>query len=107
MQQFSRCLGGRRTVTAEEVISGRRETRPLDRSSSFTDPDPTRLKPTTVTDVENPADQMDEDTSLRTHFSQNIATSHPLDPDARENVSETARVARNVLHIRGEDELKN
>ena len=30
----------------------------------------------------------------------------PLDPDAEESVSEKARVARNVLHIRGEDELK-
>ena len=44
---------------------------------------------------------MDEDTSLRAS-----ATSHPLEPDAEENGSKKARVARNVLHIRGEDGLK-
>ena len=75
----------RRTATAEEVKRGVAvdpDTRPLDPSSSSADPDPKRLKPATVTNVENPADQMDKDTSLRTP-----ATSHPLDPDAEENVS--------------------
>ena len=45
---------------------------------------------------------MDEYTSLRA-----LAISHPLEPDAEENVSKKARVAREVLHIRGEDELKS
>ena len=44
---------------------------------------------------------MDEDNSQRTP-----ATSHPLEPVDDENVSKKARVARNVLHIRGEDNLK-
>ena len=44
---------------------------------------------------------MDEDHSQRTP-----ATSHPLEPVDDENVSKKARVARNVLHIRGEDNLK-
>ena len=77
------------------------ELRPLGPSSSLADPNTKRFKPSNVTDAENPADRMDVDTSLRT-----LATSHPLDPDAEENVSKKARVARNVLHIRGEDELK-
>ena len=44
---------------------------------------------------------MDEDISLRT-----LATSRPWDLDAEEHVLKKARVARNVLHVRGEDELK-
>ena len=87
------------TATAEEVKRGiavKPDTRTVDPSSSSTD-----LKPTTATDVERSADQMDEDTSLRA-----TATSHPLEPDAEEKVSRKARVARNVLHVRGEDELK-
>ena len=56
---------------------------------------------TTVADTENLADRMDEDNSQRTP-----ATSHPLEPVDDENVSKKARVARNVLHIRGEDKLK-
>ena len=75
------------TATAEEVKRGiavKPDTRTVDQSSSSTD-----LKPTT------------EDTSLRAP-----ATSHPLEPDAEEKVSRKARVARNVLHISGEDELK-
>ena len=75
----------------------------LDPSSSLTDPDLKRFKLTTMTDVENLADQMDEDISLRT-----LATSHPLDPDAEESVS-TASVAttdrarhRHELERRGE-----
>ena len=42
-----------------------------------------------------------DDTSLRS-----LATSHPLEPEAPENVSKKARNARNLLHIRGPDELK-
>ena len=34
------------------------------------------------------------------------ATSHQLEPVDDENVSKKARVARNVLHIRGEDSVK-
>ena len=71
------------------------DTLTLDPSSSSTD-----LEPATATDVESSADQMD-DTSLRSP-----ATSHPLEPEAPENVSKKARNARNVLHIRGADELK-
>ena len=70
---FQDALGESRTcgrrATAEEVKRGDeadQETRLLDPSSSSTDPDPKRLKPTTMTDVENLAEQMDEDTSLRT-----------------------------------------
>ena len=44
---------------------------------------------------------MDED-----NFQRTPATSHPLEPVDDENVSERARVARNVLHIRGEDNVK-
>ena len=44
---------------------------------------------------------MDEHTSLR-----NLATSHPLEPDAEDIVSKKARVEKNVLHRFGEDELK-
>ena len=42
-----------------------------------------------MTDNENLADRMDED--------------NPVDD---ENVSKQARVARNVLHVRGEDSMK-
>ena len=86
-----------RRATAEEVKRGDeadQDTRPLDPSSSSTDPDPKRFKPTIMTNVENLAEQMDEDTSLRTP-----ATSHPLVLDAEENVSKKSRVARNVLYI--------
>ena len=62
-------------VSREAVVDP--NTRPLDPSSKSTDSDPKRLKPTTETDVEKTADQMVEDTSLRTP-----ATSHPLEPDA-------------------------
>ena len=78
----------RRTATTEEVkraIEGEQDTRPLDPSSSATDPDPKRLKLTTMTGVENLANHMDEDTSLQTP-----ATSHPLELDAEENVSKKA-----------------
>ena len=54
-----------------------------------------------MTDTENSTVQMDEDSSLRT-----LAISHPLEPDVEEHVTKKPRVARNVLRIRGEDELK-
>ena len=56
---------------------------------------------TSVTDNENLADRMDED-----NFRRGPATSHQLEPVDDENVSKKARVARNVLHIRGEDSVK-
>ena len=58
-----------------------------DESRRSTDPNPKRSKTTSVTDNENLADQMDED-----NFRRGPATS--------------AQVARNVLHIRGEDSTK-
>ena len=59
------------------------------------------MKLATATGVENSADQMDENTSLRAS-----AISHSLEPEDEENVSKKARVARNVLHVRGKDVLK-
>ena len=94
----------RRTASAEEAkrrIVGDPDTRSLDPSSSSTDPNPKRSKTTSVTDNENLADRMDED-----NFRRGPATSHQLEPVDDENVSKKARVARNVLHIRGEDSLK-
>ena len=44
---------------------------------------------------------MDED-----NFRRGPATFHQLEPVDYENVSNNARVARNVLHIRGEDNVK-
>ena len=44
--------------------------------------------------------------SVRTTSEGRPATSHPLEPVDDENVSKKARVARNVLHIRSEDNLK-
>ena len=44
---------------------------------------------------------MDED-----NFRRGPATSHQLEPMDDENVSKKARVAKNVLHIRGEDSVK-
>ena len=58
-------------------------------------------KTATGTDAENTPDQMDVDSFQRTH-----ATAHPLEPASEENVSKQASVARHVLHIRGESELK-
>ena len=69
----------RRTATAEEVKRGivaESDTRALDSSWSSTD-----VQPGVATDVENSADRMDEDTSLRAP-----AISHPLEPDAEEHV---------------------
>ena len=54
-----------------------------------------------MTDNENSANRMDED-----NFQRGPATSHQLEPVDDENVSKKARVARNVLHIRGEDSMK-
>ena len=54
----------RRTAAAEETkreVAADPDTRPLDQSSSSTDPEPKRPKTTTVADTENSADQMDED----------------------------------------------
>ena len=94
----------RRTASAEEAkrgIGGDLDTRPLDPSSSSTDPNPKRSKTTSVTDNENLANRLDED-----YFQRGPATSHQLEPVDDENVSKKARVARNVLHIRGEDGVK-
>ena len=65
------------------------------------DSQPERTKTATGTDAENTPDQMDVDSFQRTH-----ATAHPLEPASEENVSKQASVARHVLHIRGESELK-
>ena len=82
-------------------IGGDLDTRPLDPSSSSTDPNSKRSKTTSVTDNENLANRMDED-----NFQRGPATSHQLEPVDEENVSKRARVARNVLHIRGEEGVK-
>ena len=50
---------------------------------------------------QTPADQMDED-----NFRRGPATPHQLEPVDDGNVSKKARVARNVLHIEGEDNVK-
>ena len=58
-----------RRATAEVVNRGGeadQDTRTVDPCSSSTDPDPKQSKITTMTDVENLAEEMDEDTSLRT-----------------------------------------
>ena len=70
-------------------------------SSSLMDPDPKRTKTATVADAENTPEQMDVDSFQRT-----LATVHPLEPASDKNVSKKARVARNVLPIRGKSELK-
>ena len=54
-----------------------------------------------MTNNEDLADRMDED-----NFRRRPATSHQLEAVDDENVSKKARVARNVLHIRGEDSVK-
>ena len=94
----------RRTASAEETkrgLVGDPDTRPLDPSGSSLNPKPKRTKTTSVTDNENLADWMDED-----NFRRGPATSHQLEPVDDENVLKKARVARNVLHIRGEDSVK-
>ena len=58
----------RRTASAEEAkrgIGGDLDTRPLDPSSSSTDPNPKRSKTTSVTDNENLANRMGEDNFQR------------------------------------------
>ena len=94
----------RRTAAAEEAnreVAADPVARPLNPSSSSTDPELKRTKTTTVEDAENASERMDVD-----NFQRTPATSHPLEPVGDENVPKTARVARNVLHIRGEGELK-
>ena len=94
----------RRTASAEEAkrgIVGDPDTRPLDPSGSSLDAKPKRTKTTSVTDNENLADWMDEG-----NFRRGQATSHQLESVDDENVSKKARVARNVIHIRGEDNVK-
>ena len=77
------------------------DTRPLDPSSSSTGPNLKRSKTTSATDDENLLDRMDED-----NFQRGPATFHQLESVDDENVSKKARVARNVLHIRGENSVK-
>ena len=80
----------RRNEAAEEAkrgVAADPDTRPLDPSSSSTDPKPKRTKTTTLADTDNSADKMDVD-----NFQ-----GHP---------QTLIRVARNALHIRGEDGLK-
>ena len=81
--------------SAEEArggIVGDPDTRPLDPSSSSTDPNPKRSKTTSVTENDSLANQMDED-----NFQRGLATSHQLEPVDDENVPKKARVARNVF----------
>ena len=66
----------RRTASAEEArrgIVGDPDTRPLDPSSSSTDPNPKRSKTTSVTDNDSLANQVDVD-----NFQRGPATSHQL-----------------------------
>ena len=100
MQKISRCL----TELAEESkrgVAANPDTQTLDPSASSMDPKPKRTKTTSATDTENLADWMDED-----NFQRTPATSDPLEPVDDGNVSKKARVARNVLHIWGEDNVK-
>ena len=94
----------RQQQSAEEAkrgIGGDLDTRPLDPSSSSTDPNPKRSKTTSATDRENLANRMDQD-----NFQRGPVTSHQLEPVYDENVSKKARVARNILHIWCEDNVK-
>ena len=78
----------RRTAAAEEAnreVAADPDTRPLNPSSSSTDPEPKRTKTTTVEDAENTTERMDVD-----NFQRTPATSHPLEPVGDENVSKTA-----------------
>ena len=60
---------------------------------------PKNLKTATADDAENMPDRMDVDSFQRTP-----ATSHPLELASDENLSKKARVAGNVLQIRGESD---
>ena len=95
----------RHTARAEEAKRGFDEdpdTRSLNQSSSSTDPQPKKkLETDTSADFPNTPDQMDVDSIKRSP-----ATAHPLESAGDENVSKKARIARNVLHIRGESKLK-
>ena len=94
----------RRTASAEEArrgIVGDLDTRPLDPSSSSTDPNPKRSKITSLTDDDSLANQMDED-----NFQRGPATSHQLEPVDDENVPKKAQVAKNVFSIHGENGVK-
>ena len=90
-------------------ISGGGETRNCWRSActtagpewKFVGSEPESTITTSVTDNENLVYRMDED-----NFRRGPATSHQLEPVDDDNVSKKARVARNVLHIRGEDSAK-
>ena len=89
----------RRTASAEEArrgIVGDPDTRPLDPSSSSTDPNPKRSKTTSVTDNDSVSNQMDED-----NFQRGPATSHQLESVHDQNVPKKARVARNVFGENG------
>ena len=106
MQDVSRCPG---REPPNSIISGGGETWNCWRSGhttagpefEFNRSQPKETKTTFVTDNENLVDRMDED-----NFRRGPATSHQLEPVDDENVSKKARVARNVLHIRGEDSVK-
>ena len=94
----------RQTARAEEAkrkVDEDPDSRPLKPSSSSTDPEPKRTETDTGADVENTPDQMDVDSFQRTP-----ATAHPLESACDENVLKKASVARNVLHMPGESELK-
>ena len=94
----------RQTAAAEEAERGvakDSDSRPLNPSSSSTDPEPKRTKTDTGADAESAPDHMDVD-----NFQRTPATAHPLESASDENVSKKARVARNVLQIRGESEFK-
>ena len=94
----------RRSASAEEAkrgVAADPDARPLDPSGSSMDLEPKRTKTTFVTDDGDLTDWMDED-----NFRRGAATSHPLEPVDDENASQKARVARNVLHIWGEDSVK-
>ena len=94
----------RHTARTEEAKRGFDEdpdTRPLNPSSSSTDPQPKRSKTDTSADVVNTPDQMDVDS-----FQMSPANAHPLESAGDENVSKKARVARNVLNTRGESEIE-
>ena len=104
MQNVPRCWdGSRRTAAAvaNREVAADPDTRPLNPSSSSTDPEPKRTTTTTEEDAENSTERMDVD-----NFQRTPATSHPLEPVGDENVPKKARVARNFPHIRSEGKLK-
>ena len=108
MQVVSRCLGreppNRRQLEEEKrgIVTRSRCTFRWTPEWKF-DWIPSRRgrKRPSVTGNGNLADRMDED-----NFRRGPATSHQLEPVDDENGSKKARVARNVLHVRGEDSVK-